>query len=101
VSAFTNDVGYVSDVSDKVDKTTDLNRVYGTDAQGDQTTYDFASLGGGNVDDVKVNNVSVVSNKIANIDLTTKLDKSASIQDIVYVTSLPSSPVATTLYLIS
>lgn len=52
----------------KVDKTTVANKVYGTDAQGNQTTYDKGSFG--QVDDVKVNNVSVVTNKVANIDLT-------------------------------
>ena len=36
--------------------------------------------GGGKVDDVKVNGVSVVTNKIANIDLSTKADSSALTQ---------------------
>jgi hypothetical protein len=40
--------------------------VYGTDDTGEQTTYDVNSFGA--VDDVKVDGLSVVSNKIANIN---------------------------------
>ena len=58
----------------KVDKVTTTSRVYGTDTQGNQTTYDKNDFG--KVDDVKVDNVSIVTNKIANIDLTGKVDKS-------------------------
>lgn len=47
----------------KVDKVNIANKVYGTDAQGNQTTYDKGSFG--QVDDVQVNGVSVVTNKIA------------------------------------
>ena len=52
----------------KVDETSTANQVYGTDNNGDQTTYNITDFGA--VDDVKVNNVSVVTSKIANIDLT-------------------------------
>ena len=58
--------------SGKVDKVTAVSKVYGTDSTGNQTTYDKDSFG--QVDDVKVNNVSVVTNKVANIDLTGKQD---------------------------
>ena len=57
----------------KVTKTTEVSKVYGTDSAGAQTTYNVDSFGA--VSDVKVDNVSVVTNKIANIDLTGKVDK--------------------------
>ena len=49
----------------KVDKVSTANRVYGTDSNGDQTTYDANSFG--QVDDVQVGGVSVVQNKIASL----------------------------------
>lgn len=52
----------------KVDKTNSANKVYGTDENGNQALYDKDDFG--QVEDVKVNNVSVVNNKVANIDLT-------------------------------
>lgn len=55
----------------KVTKTTAGSKVYGTDNAGAQTTYDVNSFG--QVDDVKVNNVSVVTNKIANVTVPTKV----------------------------
>ena len=72
---------YVDDgLSTKVDKVNTANKVYGTDAQGNQTTYDADSFG--QVDDVKVDGVSVVENKIANIDLSGKQDKLIAGQNI-------------------
>lgn len=68
-----NNDGLYVDQSGKVDKVTTTNRVYGTDANGAQTTYDKNSFG--QVDDVKVDNVSVVTNKIASIDLSGKQNK--------------------------
>jgi hypothetical protein len=55
----------------KVTKTTAVSKVYGTDNAGAQTTYDVDSFG--QVDDVKVNNVSVVTSKVANITVPTKV----------------------------
>ena len=49
----------------KVDKVSTANRVYGTDSQGNQTTYDKGSFG--QVDDVQVGGVSVVTNKVAEL----------------------------------
>lgn len=43
----------------------DTLRVYGTDESGNQTTFDFNSFG--KVDDVRVDSVSVVVDKIANL----------------------------------
>ena len=72
--------GTLSDQSDlqgaldtKLTKTDGVSKVYGTNAQGEQTTYDVNSFG--QVDDVQVDGVSVVTNKIADIDLTGKVDK--------------------------
>lgn len=47
----------------KVDKVSGSKRIYGTDTNGNQTTYDYDSFG--KVDDVKVGTTSVVVNKIA------------------------------------
>lgn len=58
----------------KVDKTDQASKIYGTDSNGDQVLYDANNFEN-QVTDVKVNNVSVVNNKIANIDLTGKVDK--------------------------
>jgi len=60
-------------VESKVDKTTDPSKVYGTDSQGNQTTYDASSFG--QVDDVLVNGVSVVENKIAQVTVPTKVSQ--------------------------
>lgn len=49
----------------KVDKVSTANKVYGTNASGAQTTYDVNSFGA--VDDVQVDGISVVSDKIASL----------------------------------
>lgn len=68
------------ELAKKVDKTTENNKIYGTDEQGNQTTYDKDSFG--QVDDVQVDGVSVVTNKIANIDLTGKVDKTSETEKV-------------------
>jgi len=55
----------LGELDKKVDKVSEANRVYGTNGQGEQTTYDVESFG--KVDDVRVHGVSVVENKIANL----------------------------------
>ena len=55
----------LGELDKKVDKVSTANRVYGTDVNGDQTTYDANSFG--QVDDVQVGGVSVVQNKIASL----------------------------------
>lgn len=65
-----NNDGLYVDQSGKVDKVTTASKVYGTDTTGAQTTYNVDSFG--KVDDVQVNGTSIVSNKVANIDLTGK-----------------------------
>ncbi len=57
----------------KVDKVSGSKRVYGTDSQGNQTTYDYDSFG--KVDDVKVGDTSVVVNKIASLGTMAGEDK--------------------------
>ena len=59
-------------VSDFITKVSTADRVYGTDSQGNQTTYDKNSFG--QVDDVQVNETSIVSNKIAKIPVATESD---------------------------
>lgn len=49
----------------KVDKTIQAQKVYGTDENGNQTVYDYTDFG--QVNDVKVGEVSVVVNKIATL----------------------------------
>lgn len=55
----------LGELDKKVDKVSTANKVYGTDNQGEQTTYDVNSFG--QVDDVQVGGVSVVINKIASL----------------------------------
>lgn len=88
----------------KVDKVSTANRVYGTDSNGDQTTYDKNSFG--QVDDVKVGTTSVVSNKVATLgtmagetasDYATVTSLNNKIQK---VTTLPSTQETGVLYCI-
>jgi len=79
----TNKLATASDVDGKVSKVTTANKVYGTDSSGNPTTYDKDSFGA--VNDVKVNNVSVVTNKVANINLTGKLDKNSTPNRVYFV----------------
>lgn len=60
----------------KVDKVNTANRIYGTDTNGAQTTYDKEDFG--KVDDVRVNNTSIVTNKIANLTIDSALDISSN-----------------------
>lgn len=69
VSVVTDKIAEI-DLTGKVDKTSEADKVYGTDSEGNQTTYDVDGFG--KVDDVKVNGVSVVENKIANVTVPTK-----------------------------
>ena len=69
VSVVTDKIAKI-DLTGKVDKTSEADKVYGTDSEGNQITYDKNDFG--KVDDVKVNGVSVVENKIANVSVPTK-----------------------------
>ncbi len=59
----------------KVNKTNTASKVYGTDAQGNQTTYSLDEFGA--IDDVRVDGQSVVENQIANITLSDRIRKLA------------------------
>ena len=65
-----------SAVAQKVDKVTTPNIVYGTDSNGDQTTYNKNSFG--QVDDVQVNGTSVINNKVASITLGTMANENTT-----------------------
>ena len=60
-------------LENKVEITSSADQIYGTDENGNQVTYDKDSFG--QVDDVKVNGTSVVTNKVANIDLSNYYNK--------------------------
>lgn len=60
----------LQNIESRVEKTSEPDKIYGTDSQGNQTTYDKNDFG--KVDDVKVNGLSVVENKIANVTVPTK-----------------------------
>lgn len=57
--------GLETALDNRVYKTSTASQVYGTDSEGNQTTYDVGSFG--QVDDVQVGGVSVVTNKIAEL----------------------------------
>lgn len=76
-------------INDKVSETSTANQVYGTDNNGDQTTYNVSDFGA--VDDVRVNNVSVVTSKIANIDLTSYLKNTATATDAITVNGIANT----------
>ena len=74
-SAITNEVLRATQAEEslsdtKLDKTSDVNKVYGTDSQGNQIVYDIDSFG--KVDDIKINDISIVSDKIANLGTMAK-----------------------------
>ena len=68
----------LQDIDNRVEKTNSADKVYGTDENGDQTLYDLDSFG--KVDDVLVDGQSVVVNKVAEIDLSGKVNANAPIQ---------------------
>lgn len=64
---------FLQEFDNKLDKTEEASKVYGTDSEGNQTLYDAESFG--QVDDVLVNGESVVENKVANITVPTKVSE--------------------------
>lgn len=81
--------GLQTELDSKVNKTSESSKVYGTDENGQQTTYDVGSFG--QVDDVQVGGVSVVTNKIAELGTMageTASDYSTTAQaDLKYATA--------------
>lgn len=98
LSAASTDAQYASAkaiftaLSGKVDKTSVAKRIYGTDSEGNAFLYDADALGG-TISDVKVDGTSVVTDGVANVDLSGKVAKVVT-ADRVYGTD--SSGNATT-----
>ena len=68
--------GEIQDVEEsldnkKVDKTHEAFKIYGTDENGNQVVYDKEDFG--KVDDVRINNTSIVTDKIANIEVDSEV----------------------------
>lgn len=63
---------FIESFNNKLDKVDTPEVVYGTDEEGNQTTYSIDSFG--KVEDVWVDGHSVLDHKIAKIDLTGKID---------------------------
>lgn len=95
VSVVTDKIAEI-DLTGKVDKTSEADKVYGTDAQGNQTTYDVDGFG--KVDDVLVNGTSVVTNKIAEVEVPTavsELTNDADYQNGTQVSNTVTSAINT------
>ena len=60
----------------KVTKTDDPLRIYGTDKDGNQVVYDKEDFG--KVDDVRINNTSIVIDKIANIEVDSEVTEDST-----------------------
>ena len=56
----------LDNIESRVEKTTNAQKIYGTDSEGGQTLYDLTDFGA--VEDVRLNGTSVVVDKIANIE---------------------------------
>jgi len=52
-------------ITTKVDKVNSVSKLYGTDSQGNQTTYNVSDLDN-TVEDVRIDGVSIVASKVAN-----------------------------------
>lgn len=63
----------IVDIDSRVEKTDEADKIYGTDSQGNQTIYDKDSFG--QVDDVLVNGTSVVTDKIAEVEVPTAVSQ--------------------------
>ena len=74
----------VEQLNTKVEKTTEINKVYGTDESGNQTTFNKDDLN--KIDDVQVDGISVVNDKIVSIDLQSlKDDYTEKINDLTQI----------------
>lgn len=74
----------VKQLDTKVEKTTEINKVYGTDESGNQTTFNKDDLN--KIDDVQVDGISVVDDKIVSIDLQSlKDDYTEKIDDLTQI----------------
>ena len=86
----------IVDIDSRVEKTSEADKVYGTDSEGNQTVYDKGSFG--QVDDVLVNGTSVVTNKIAEVEVPTavsELTNDANYQNGTQVSNTVSGAINT------
>lgn len=71
----------IKQLDTKVEKTTETNKVYGTDESGNQTTFNKDDLN--KIDDVQVDGVSILNDKVANIDIQSiKTDYNTKIDNL-------------------
>ena len=57
----------IEQLDTKIEKITEINKVYGTDETGNQITFNKDDLN--KIEDVQVDGISVIQNKVANIDI--------------------------------
>lgn len=71
----------INSLNTKVEQTTEINKIYGTNETGNQTTFNKDDLN--KVDDVQVDGVSILNDKVANIDLQSiKTDYNTKIDNL-------------------
>ena len=71
----------INSLNTKVEQTTEINKIYGTNEIGNQTTFNKNDLN--KVDDVQVDGVSILNDKVANIDIQSiKTDYNTKIDNL-------------------
>ena len=71
----------INSLNTKVEQTTEINKIYGTNEIGNQTTFNKDDLN--KVDDVQVDGVSILNDKVANIDIQSiKTDYNTKIDNL-------------------
>lgn len=71
----------INSLNTKVEQTTEINKIYGTNETGNQTTFNKDDLN--KVDDVQVDGVSILNDKVANIDIQSiKTDYNTKIDNL-------------------
>lgn len=71
----------INSLNTKVEQTTEINKIYGTNEAGNQTTFNKDDLN--KVDDVQVDGVSILNDKVANIDIQSiKTDYNTKIDNL-------------------
>ena len=71
----------INSLNTKVEQTTEINKIYGTNETGNQTTFNKDDLN--KVDDVQVDGVSILNDKVANIDIQSiKTDYNTKINNL-------------------
>ena len=71
----------INSLNTKVEQTSEINKIYGTNETGNQTTFNKDDLN--KVDDVQVDGVSILNDKVANIDIQSiKTDYNTKIDNL-------------------